>query len=155
GGANEQVIRMLERIGSPENVENYINEVMEKKGKIMGFGHRVYKALDPRARILKKYARDLTGKRDEVLFKTALKVEEVMEKKFGPKGVYPNFDFYSGFVYKALGIPTDMFTSIFAMARAAGWIAHILEYREFSRIFRPRGIYNGPVNVKYIPIKKR
>ena len=155
GGANEQVIRMLERIGSPENVEDYINEATKKKEKIMGFGHRVYKALDPRARILKEYARDLTGKRDEVLFKTALKLEEVMEKKFGPKGVYPNVDFYSGFVYKALGIPTDMFTSIFAMARCAGWIAHILEYRESSRIFRPRGIYSGPVNVKYIPIKER
>jgi len=155
GGANEQVIRMLERIGSPENVEKYISDAMKKKEKIMGFGHRVYKALDPRARILKKYARDLTGKRDEVLFKTALKVEEVMEKKFGPKGVYPNVDFYSGFVYKALGIPTDMFTSIFAIARSAGWIAHILEYRESNRIFRPRGIYSGPVNVKYIPIKER
>jgi citrate synthase len=155
GGANEQVIRMLEEIGGPENVEDYINEAMEKKKKIMGFGHRVYKALDPRARILKKYARDLTDKRDEVLFKTALKVEEIMEKKFGPKGVYPNVDFYSGFVYKALGIPTDMFTSIFALARSAGWIAHILEYRESNRIFRPRGIYNGPVNVKYIPINER
>jgi len=155
GGANEQVIRMLDRIGSPENVEKYINDAMKKKEKIMGFGHRVYKALDPRARILKKYARDLTCKRDEVLFKTALKVEEIMEKKFGPKGVYPNVDFYSGFVYKALGIPNDMFTSIFAMARSAGWIAHILEYRESNRIFRPRGIYSGPVNVKYIPIKER
>jgi citrate synthase len=155
GGANEQVIRMLERIGGPENVEKYISNVIKKKEKIMGFGHRVYKALDPRARILKKYARDLTDKRDEVLFKTALKVEELMEKKYGPKGIYPNVDFYSGFVYKALGIPTDLFTSIFAMARAAGWIAHILEYRESSRIFRPRGIYNGPVNVKYIPVKER
>jgi citrate synthase len=155
GGANEQVIRMLERIGGPENVDKYINEATEKKEKIMGFGHRVYKALDPRARILKKYARDLTRKRDEVLFKTALRVEGVMEKKFGPKGIYPNVDFYSGFVYKALGIPTDMFTSIFAMARSAGWIAHILEYRESNRIFRPRGIYSGPVNVKYIPIKAR
>ena len=155
GGANEQVIRMLERIGGPENVEKYLNEATKKKEKIMGFGHRVYKALDPRARILKNYARDLTRKRDEVLFKTALKVEEVMEKKFGPKGIYPNVDFYSGFVYKALGIPTDMFTSIFAIARSAGWIAHILEYRESSRIFRPRGIYSGPVNVKYIPVKAR
>jgi citrate synthase len=155
GGANEQVIRMLEEIGGPENVENYINDAVKNKKKIMGFGHRVYKALDPRARILKTYARDLTGKRDEVLFKTALKVEEVMEKKFGPKGIYPNVDFYSGFVYKALGIPTDMFTSIFALARCAGWIAHILEYRESNRIFRPRGIYNGPVNVKYIPKNER
>jgi len=155
GGANEQVIRMLEGIGGPENVEDYINEAMKEKKKIMGFGHRVYKALDPRARILKKYARDLTDKRDEVLFKTALKVEEVMEKKFGPKGIYPNVDFYSGFVYKALGIPTDLFTSIFALARSAGWIAHILEYRESNRIFRPRGIYNGPINVKYIPIEER
>ena len=155
GGANEQVIKMLEEIGGPENVEDYVNEAMEKKKKIMGFGHRVYKALDPRARILKKYARDLTDKRDEVLFKTALKVEEIMEKKFGPKGIYPNVDFYSGFVYKALGIPTDMFTSIFALARSAGWIAHILEYRESNRIFRPRGIYNGPINVKYIPIEER
>jgi len=155
GGANEQVIRMLEGIGGPENVEDYINEAMKEKKKIMGFGHRVYKALDPRARILKKYARDLTDKRDEVLFKTALKVEEVMEKKFGPKGIYPNVDFYSGFVYRALRIPTDLFTSIFALARSAGWIAHILEYRESNRIFRPRGIYNGPVNVKYIPIEER
>jgi len=155
GGANEQVIRMLEEIGGVENVEDYVSEAMKEKKKIMGFGHRVYKALDPRARILKKYARDLTDKRDEVLFKTALKVEEVMEKKFGPKGIYPNVDFYSGFVYKALGIPTDLFTSIFALARSAGWIAHILEYRESNRIFRPRGIYNGPINVKYIPIEER
>ncbi len=154
GGANEQVIRMLESIGGPENVEKYIN-AMKKKDRIMGFGHRVYKTLDPRARILKKYARDLTSKRDEILFKTALKFEDVMEKKFGPKGIYPNVDFYSGFVYKALGIPTDMFTSIFAMARAAGWIAHILEYRESNRLFRPRGIYNGPVNAKYTPIEER
>lgn len=155
GGANEQVIRMLEEIGGPENVEEYINEATKKKKKIMGFGHRVYKVLDPRARILKDYARDLTDQRDEKLFKTALEVEEVMEKRFGPKGIYPNVDFYSGFVYKALGIPTDMFTSIFAMARCAGWIAHILEYRESNRLFRPRGIYNGPVNVKYIPIEER
>ncbi len=155
GGANEKVIRMLEKIGGPEKVEKYINNAIKKKENIMGFGHRVYKTLDPRARILKKYARDLTDRRDEVLFKTALKVEEIMEKKCGPKGIYPNVDFYSGFVYKALGIPTDMFTSIFAMARCAGWMAHILEYRESNRIFRPRGIYNGPVNVKYIPIKER
>jgi citrate synthase len=154
GGANEEVIQMLENIGGPENVEKYINDAVKEK-RIMGFGHRVYKVLDPRARVLKKYAKELTGERDEILFKTALKVEEVMEKDYGPKGIYPNVDFYSGFVYRALGIPNDLFTSIFAMSRAAGWVAHILEYRESSRLFRPRGIYNGPVNAKYTPIEER
>jgi citrate synthase len=155
GGANEEVIQMLESIGGPENVEKYLNDAVKEKRKIMGFGHRVYKVLDPRARVLKKYAKELTGERDEILFKTALKVEEVMEKNYGPKGIYPNVDFYSGFVYRALGIPNDLFTSIFAMSRAAGWVAHILEYRESNRIFRPRGIYNGPVNAKYTPIEER
>jgi citrate synthase len=155
GGANEEVIQMLEKMGGPENVEKYINDAVNEKRKIMGFGHRVYKVIDPRARVLKRYAKELTGESDEILFKTALKVEEVMGKNYGPKGIYPNVDFYSGFVYKALGIPNDLFTSIFAMSRAAGWVAHILEYRESNRLFRPRGIYNGPVNAKYIPIEER
>ncbi len=155
GGANEKVVAMLKEIGSPDKVEGAMKKALAERRKIMGFGHRVYKAYDPRARILKEYAKKLTGKEESLLVQTAIKVEEVMVRELSKKGIFPNVDFYSGFVYKYLGIPTDLFTPIFAMSRVSGWVAHVVEYREANRIFRPRAIYNGPVGVEYTPIDER
>ena len=156
GGANEQVIAMLKEIGTVENVRPYINQRIENKQKIMGFGHRVYKVKDPRAVILQGLAEQLFAKvgRDDY-YDIALELELVVEEKLGHKGVYPNVDFYSGLVYRKLGIPTDLFTPIFAIARVAGWLAHWKEQIGKNRIFRPTQIYQGPHQESYVPIDKR
>ncbi len=153
GGANEAVLKMFEEIGSEENVESYIETSLAQKKKIMGFGHRVYKAYDPRARILKKFAEELA--KDSKYYKIAVKVEEYMMQKVAQKGIFPNVDFYSGIVYNSLGISSDLFTPIFAIARVAGWVAHVLEYLEDNRIFRPSSIYKGEINKHYIPLDQR
>ncbi len=156
GGANERVMDMLDEIGSLDNVRTFIENALAEKRKIMGFGHRVYKAYDPRAKILKEWAYKLCEmKGDLTHFKMGEEIEKIMIEKVGKKGIYPNVDFYSGLVYTHLGIPRDMFTPIFAMARSVGWTAHILEYLEANRIYRPRAIYNGPIDLEYIPIGKR
>lgn len=156
GGANERVLKMLDEIGRPENAEKFIMESLKEKRKIMGFGHRVYKTMDPRAKILKEHAIKLSDKyKDRRLIDIALKVEEVMIREVSKKGIYPNVDFYSGIVYKFLGIPTDLYTPVFAIARVVGWTAHILEYTEANRIFRPRILYNGPIDKEYIPLEQR
>ena len=150
GGANEEVIMMLNEIGSVENVRPYIEDRMAKKAKIMGFGHRVYKVKDPRAVILQRLAEQLFDKvgRDAT-YDIALELEHVVEEKLGHKGVYANVDFYSGLVYRKLGIPTDLFTPIFAIARGAGWLAHWKEQIGENRIFRPTQIYTGPHDQPY------
>lgn len=153
GGANERVLKMLEEIGSEERVQEYIETSLSQKKKIMGFGHRVYKAYDPRARILKGIAEELS--KNSKYYKIAVKVEEYMMQKVAQKGIFPNVDFYSGIVYNALGISTDLFTPIFAISRVAGWCAHILEYLEDNRIFRPKAIYKGELDKPYIPIDQR
>jgi len=156
GGANERVLKMLGEIGSPEKVEAWVEEALEERRKIMGFGHRVYKAYDPRAKILKKYAKKLGNNgEDNNLFEIGEKVEEIMLAKVGDKGIQPNVDFYSGIVLNHLGITTDIFTPIFAISRSAGWGSHILEYLESNRLFRPRAIYNGPYHQEYIEIEDR
>ncbi|MCK4527195.1 citrate synthase [candidate division WOR-3 bacterium] len=155
GGANERVVAMLQQIGSPENAEDYIMKAIKEHKKIMGFGHRVYKAYDPRAKILKDYAKNLAGKEESKLVETAIKVEEIMMREVSKKGIFPNVDFYSGFAYKAIGIPTDLFTPIFAVSRVSGWVGHCIEYRQQNRIFRPRAIYNGPIDVEYTPMDER
>lgn len=156
GGASERVIEMLDEIGDPANVETFIEEKMSAGERIMGFGHRIYKTYDPRAVVLKSMAKELVKsdpgrKRLEV----ALKLEEVVVERLGEKGIYPNVDFYSGIVYSELGIPKDFFTAIFAMARCAGWAAHIMEYTESNRIFRPRAIYEGPTDLRYLEEKAK
>ncbi len=153
GGANERVLRMLEEIGSEGNVESYIDNALSQKKKIFGFGHRVYKAYDPRARILKSIAEELS--KNSKYYNIAVKVEDYMMKKLSHKGIFPNVDFYSGMVYNALGISTDLFTPIFAIGRVAGWCAHILEYLEDNRIFRPKSIYKGELDKPYVPIEQR
>jgi len=156
GGANEEVIMMLEEIGSVENVEPYLDKCLEKKSKIMGFGHRVYKVKDPRATILQELAEKLFEKfgRDHY-YDIAVELERLVEAKLGHKGIYPNVDFYSGLVYSKLGIPTDLFTPVFAIARVAGWLAHWKEQLEANRIFRPTQVYTGIHNAPYIPMGER
>ncbi|HDI82160.1 MAG TPA: citrate synthase, partial [candidate division WOR-3 bacterium] len=113
-------------------------------------------AYDPRAKILKGYAERLSEKNGDMKFiNIGKKIEEVMIREVGKKGIFPNVDFYSGIVYHFLDIPTDLFTPIFAMSRVAGWVAHIVEYLQANRIFRPRAIYNGPVDVEYTPMEER
>lgn len=156
GGANEEVLTMLEEIGSIENVRPYVEKRIEKKQKIMGFGHRVYKVKDPRATILQNLAEQLfekTGHDD--YYDLALELEKVVAEKLGEKGIYANVDFYSGLVYRKLGIPSDLFTPMFAIARVAGWLAHWKEQLAVNRIFRPTQVYTGQHNVSYTPIEER
>lgn len=156
GGANEEVIQILEKIDSVENVRPFIEDCLERKAKIMGFGHRVYKVKDPRATILQNLVEQLFAKSGhDKYYDIALEMERVVEEKLGHKGIYPNVDFYSGLVYRKLGIPTDLFTPIFAIARVAGWLAHWKEQLEENRIFRPTQIYDGKHHVPYIPIDQR
>jgi citrate synthase len=156
GGANEAVIGMLQEIGSIENVRPYVEQRVVNREKIMGFGHRVYKVKDPRAGILQALAEQLFEKvgRDDY-YDIALELERVVEEKLGHKGIYPNVDFYSGLVYSKLGIPTDLFTPVFAIARVAGWLAHWKEQIGQNRIFRPTQIYEGPHDQIYIPLNQR
>lgn len=156
GGANQRVIEMLMGLSSPDEARAYVERAIENKEKIMGFGHRVYKTYDPRARILQGYARrvtEITG--NERLFEIARTVETRVIEAYAHKGVLPNVDFYSGLIYHCLGIESGMFTPIFAVSRIAGWVARILEYLEDNRLFRPRAVYVGPENLPYVPIGER
>jgi citrate synthase len=158
GGANERVLYQLEEIGSPDRVAAWFARKRDKKEKIMGFGHRVYKRYDPRARILRPLARMLSEGNPEIrpLFDTAVELEERVIAELGPeRHIFPNVDFYSGLVYRALGIETAMFTPIFAVSRVAGWTARILEYLANNRLFRPRGVYTGPIQSRYVPMEER
>lgn len=156
GGANEAVLKMLQEIEDPKNVDSWVEQALSKKTKIMGFGHRVYKSYDPRARILKEYARRLSEKtKFSRFFQINDKLEQVMQAKKGQHGIFPNVDLYSGIVYHQLGIPADLFTPIFAIARVAGWTAHVLEYWQDNRLFRPNAVYDGPAPRGYVPISQR
>lgn len=156
GGASEEVILMLEEIGSVANVRPWLENQLANKGKIMGFGHRVYKVKDPRAIILQQLAEQLFEKygRDEY-YDVAVELEHAVAEKLGHKGIYPNVDFFSGLVYRKLGIPTDLYTPVFAISRTAGWLAHWKEQLNENRIFRPTQIYTGLHDAPYIPIEKR
>jgi citrate synthase len=156
GGANEEVLEMLDEIGSFDNVRTWVDDAVTNKKKIMGFGHRVYKVKDPRATVLQELAENVFAETSRPkLYEIALEMERVMAGILGPKGIYPNVDFYSGIVYQALGIPRDLFTPIFAIARVAGWLAHWLEQLKNNRIFRPEQIYVGKRDVPYVPLEKR
>jgi len=158
GGANERVMEMLKAIGEPENAEPWVRAALERKERIMGFGHRVYKALDPRAPILKKLAEELAAKGGntkwlEISERIQAVMREEMEKRGKP--IYPNVDFFSASVYYTLGIPSDLFTNIFACARTAGWTAHIMEQLKDNRLIRPKAEYVGPLGKKVQPIERR
>jgi citrate synthase len=164
GGANQRVIEMLRMIHSDgDNYQKYIDLAKDKNSnfKLMGFGHRVYKNFDPRAKILKRSADTLLNKMgiNDPLLNIAQELEKVALKDefFVARNLYPNVDFYSGIIYRALGIPTKMFTVMFALGRLPGWIAQWKEMRnaEVPRIYRPRQIYTGATKRDFIPMKKR
>ena len=156
GGANEDVLAMLEEIGTPDQAASYLDQAMASKRKIMGFGHREYRVKDPRAVILQALAEEMFERfgHDE-MYDVARALEAAAETRLGPKGIYPNVDFYSGLVYRKLGIPRDLFTPVFAIARVAGWLAHWREQLGANRIFRPSQIYTGSDLRQWTPLEAR
>ncbi|MBL1293774.1 MAG: citrate synthase [Thiotrichales bacterium] len=164
GGANEAVLKMLEEIGDVKNIAKYIEKAKDKNDpfRLMGFGHRVYKNYDPRAKIIRKMCYevlDKLGDPNDPMFELARKLEEVAlnDEYFVSRKLYPNVDFYSGIIYRALGIPANMFTVMFAVARAPGWVAQWLEMiaEPDQRIGRPRQVYEGATTREYVPFDKR
>jgi citrate synthase len=153
GGANEQVMVMLAQIGTIEKAQQFVKDALNAKEKVMGIGHRVYKDGDPRAAILRKFSEQLTKKmgKPELYTMSAL-IDDTMQKE---KGLMPNVDFYSATVYHAMGIPTDIFTPIFAVSRVAGWIAHSMEQYANNRIYRPRGKWAGKEGLTWKPSEQR
>ena len=156
GGANEAALKTMLTIGKPENAESYVLNTLRNHGKIFGFGHRVYKTWDPRALILRDYAKQLSELRgQEDLFRVAEIVQDTVVRELSAKHIYPNVDFYSGLSYYLLGIPLDLFTPIFAVSRVAGWTAHVIEYWEDNRLVRPLDYYVGPTHNVYVPVDQR
>ncbi len=159
GGANEEVIRTLLAIGEADRVSSWLDKTLARKGRVPGFGHRVYKAYDPRARILGPLAQFLVEqkRRDKKpLFGIAQELEREMSVRVGAaKKIFPNVDFFSGIVYSCLDIDPDMFTTMFAVSRTAGWTARVMEYLQHNRIFRPRAMYTGELNNRYVPLADR
>lgn len=153
GGANEQVMRTLKEIGSEDNLMPWLEDALANKKKIMGFGHRVYKNGDPRAKILRGMAKTMTEASSEPQwFKMSTVLDDEMKTR---KGLLPNVDFYSASVYYSMGIPLDIYTPIFAVSRVTGWIAHILEQYSKNRIYRPRGQWDGKTDQKWVPVSDR
>ncbi len=156
GGANEDVLVMLDEIGDVEKTEAYLHDRLARKEKIPGLGHRIYKTKDPRAVLLQSLYQDLTAEMGEdPTFTIARRIEELSQGTLGRKGICPNVDFYSGIIYRKLGIPTDVFTPVFAISRVVGWLAHWKESLHHSRIYRPVQIYTGKTGEPYIPIEER
>ncbi len=156
GGANERSLENLLKLKDADAARKWVAHCIEHKVKIMGFGHRVYKAYDPRAKIFKQYAEDVCRRAgNDELLELAGVVEQEVLSAYGQKGIFPNVDFYSGLIYYSLGIDPAMFTPIFAASRAAGWVARILEYVQNNRIFRPRAVYVGKTDMEYIPVDHR
>jgi len=164
GGANEAVLNMLEEIGTPDRVGEFVAKAKDKNDpfRLMGFGHRVYKNFDPRAKIMSKTCHEVLGElgiKDEPLLEIAMQLEKIAleDEYFIEKKLYPNVDFYSGIILKAMGIPTSMFTVLFALARTTGWIAQWNEMIEdpSQRIGRPRQLYTGEVDRKFVPLHQR
>ncbi len=156
GGANEEVMVMLGQIPTVEAAEKFVLDKLAKKDKIPGFGHRVYKAYDPRAAHLKSLAKQLahdTG--NQALYDKSTRIEKVMGEAVAAKGIYPNVDFYSATTYHSIGLPLDLFTPMFVVGRIGGWSGHVLEQLADNRLFRPSAQYVGPHDQRYVPIEKR
>ncbi len=153
GGANEAVMQMLLRIGSMDKIDQFISDALANREKIMGFGHRVYKNGDPRAKHLRRMSEELGKLKGETRwYEMSAKIDDVVTKE---KGLLPNVDFYSASTYYILGIPIELFTPVFACSRTAGWLAHIMEQYADNRLIRPRADYTGPIDQHYIPIEER
>lgn len=153
GGANEQVMLMLKDIGTIEKAKSWIDDALNNKAKVMGFGHRVYKNGDPRAKILRSMSEKLTAKVGQPhWYQMSDMIDDVMQNK---KGLLPNVDFYSATVYYSMGIPIDLYTPIFAVSRVSGWLAHVFEQWTNNRIYRPRGKWTGKEGLKWVPPASR
>jgi citrate synthase len=160
GGADEAALNMMNAIGDPNNTEKYIEEALEGKQRIMGFGHRVYKTYDPRAKLVRSYLEESLTKEpsDEVkrLLQIVLRAEKMMTDKLGKtKGIWPNIDFFAGPLYRVLGIDAHLFTPIFVASRMSGWGAHIIEYWHNNKLVRPVEWYTGQLDLPYVPIGER
>jgi len=160
GGANEAVLRMLENIGSIDNIPTFVERVKNREVKLMGFGHRVYKNYDPRARIVRKIAKevfDILGREPLIEVAEALEAAALSDPYFVKRKLYPNVDFYSGLIYKAMGFPTDFFPVLFAIPRTVGWLSHWNEFLDDpeNRIVRPRQVYLGEAQRPYVSIEQR
>ena len=156
GGANEEVLEMLDEIGDHSKAKAWLDDAIATKKKIMGFGHRVYKVKDPRATVLQELAEHVfteTGR--PAAYETSLSLEAAANTLLGPKGIYPNVDFFSGIVYSSLGIPRDLFTPMFAMSRVVGWLSHWTEQMRHNRIFRPEQVFTGQRDQPFIPLEQR
>jgi len=153
GGANEEAMKMLEEVRVPERAEAYVRERLERKDKIMGFGHAVYKTMDPRATVLKRLSRETGERHGETRW---YEISEALERTVAEqRGLHPNVDFYAASVYHTLGIPTDLMTPIFALARMAGWTAHVREQYADNKVIRPGSEYIGPRDRAWVPIDER
>jgi citrate synthase len=159
GGANEEVMVMLGEIeekGGQQALEPYIMNRLKNKERIMGFGHRVYKTIDPRATFLKTFSKQIaTDTGNLKLYEMSSTIEQIMAREVGAKGIYPNVDFYSATTYHSIGLKLDLFTPMFAMSRISGWAGHVLEQLDGNRLYRPAAKYVGPHAVKYVPIAQR
>jgi citrate synthase len=158
GGANEQSLRLFERIGDPKGARGQIEKLLDEHYKIPGFGHRIYHVKDPRSKVIQRLAAEVIppGSRVADLYQIALTVEEVATARLGARGLFPNVDLFSGCVFAAIGIPTDLFTPIFAASRTAGWMANMQEqWASGNRIFRPTQVYTGAPGREYIPQARR
>jgi citrate synthase len=156
GGANEGVMEMLGEIPSLDAVEPYVKDKLARKDKIMGFGHRVYKAYDPRARHLQALARQLASDTGNLaLYEKSKRIEDIMAQEVAAKGIYPNVDFYSATTYHCIGLPLDLFTPMFVLSRVGGWAGHIIEQLQDNRLYRPAALYVGPHDAPYIPVDQR
>jgi citrate synthase len=152
GGANERVMDMLLKVGSPENAKQFVIDAFENKDRVMGMGHPVYKTTDPRAVILEDFAKTLFGENNKWLDIAYIIRDETRKIR---DNLYPNVDFFSGSIYYEMGIPTNLYTPIFALARTVGWCAHIIEQRSNNQIIRPLGHYTGELDKEWIPIENR
>lgn len=158
GGANERVMDTVDEIGSKDSIDSWLDKALSEHRKVMGMGHRVYKAKDPRAVIMEQMLKQLAEQKgDARLYEFLKKLEASFRARMEEKGkpIYPNVDFFSGAVYTMLGIPRNLFTPIFAAARSPGWLAHILEQRKDNRLFRPKALFVGPQPRSYVPLDKR
>jgi len=156
GGANEAALKTVLEVGDSSRAEEYVTKALAEKKRIMGFGHRVYRTWDPRYVILKKLGKELASKEGQTkLFETAEAIEQSALKHLAGSSIFPNVDSYSGVVFHTLGIPTDLFTPVFAMSRISGWTAHAIEYLEANRLIRPKALYVGPTSLPYTPIDAR
>ena len=153
GGANEQVMLVVEQIKTPERADAWIRKALADKARIMGFGHRVYRVEDPRAKHLRRLASELGQQVGNMSYVKIL--DTVARVVTESKKIFPNVDLYSGAAYASMGIPTDQFTPIFAMSRVAGWAAHVLEQHAHNRLIRPRAEYTGHAKQSYVPIERR